>query len=125
MPGCTHWLDSMDGVARHSPQRINLYIVAKSPTSRVCMGWARDRGWQPPDVFLSTAGNSYDKDYYGDSIGLTPAMRKQQDFEDGKEWDMPILNVFRRDGAGRCATSGGASCSTCRRARARSTATTI
>jgi predicted dithiol-disulfide oxidoreductase (DUF899 family) len=25
-------------------------------------------------------------------------MRKQQEFTDGEEWDMPILNVFRRDG---------------------------
>ena len=25
-------------------------------------------------------------------------MRKQQDFTDGEDWDMPILNVFRRDG---------------------------
>ena len=24
-------------------------------------------------------------------------MRKQQDFKDGEEWDMPILNVFRRE----------------------------
>jgi predicted dithiol-disulfide oxidoreductase (DUF899 family) len=51
-------------------------------------------------VFLSTAGNTYDKDYYGDSLGLTPAMRKQQDFKDGEEWDMPILNVFRREVGG-------------------------
>lgn len=95
-PGCTHWLDSMDGVARHASQGVNLYIVAKSPIARI-MGWARERGW-PHLTFLSTAGNTYDKDYYGDSLGLTPAMRTQQDFKDGKEWDMPILNVFRRDG---------------------------
>ena len=25
-------------------------------------------------------------------------MRKQQEFKPGEEWDMPILNVFRRDG---------------------------
>jgi hypothetical protein len=37
-----------------------------------------------------------DRDYFGDSTGLVPAVRKQQDFKDGEEWDMPILNVFRR-----------------------------
>ena len=97
-PGCTHFLDSFDGVARHAPQRINLYIVAKSPLARL-LALARERGWNHL-VFLSTAGNTYDKDYYGDSLGLTPAMRKQQDFKDGEEWDMPILNVFRREGGG-------------------------
>ena len=95
-PGCTHTLDSLDGVARHAPQMTNLFIVAKSPLARL-LGWARERGWNHL-VFLSTAGNTYDKDYYGDSLGLTPAMRKQQDFKDGEEWDMPILNVFRREG---------------------------
>jgi len=94
--GCTHTLDSLDGVARHAPQRINLYIVAKSPLARL-LAFARERGWQHLS-FLSTAGNSYDRDYYGDSLGLAPAMRKQQNFKDGEEWDMPIMNVFRRDG---------------------------
>ena len=96
--GCTHFLDSFDGVARHAPQRLSLYIVAKSPLVRL-LALARERGWQHL-VFLSTAGNTYSKDYYGDSLGLTQAMRKQQDFKDGEEWDMPILNVFRREGGG-------------------------
>ena len=26
------------------------------------------------------------------------AIRKQQDFKEGEEWDMPMLSVFRRDG---------------------------
>jgi predicted dithiol-disulfide oxidoreductase (DUF899 family) len=95
-PGCTHWLDSMDGVARHASQRLNLYIVAKSPLARL-LAFARERGWNHL-TFLSTAGNAYDRDYFGDSEGLSPAMRRQQDFKDGKEWDMPMLNVFRRDG---------------------------
>jgi predicted dithiol-disulfide oxidoreductase (DUF899 family) len=94
-PGCTHFLDSLDGVARHSSQRLNLFIVAKSPLARL-LAFAREREW-PHLVFLSTAGNTYDRDYYGDSLGLSPAMRKQQDFSEGKEWDMPMLNVFRRE----------------------------
>jgi len=93
-PGCTHFLDSFDGVARHSGQRLNLFIVAKSPLPRL-LAWARERGWQHLQ-FLSTAGNDYDRMYYGDSLALTAALRKQQDFKDGEEWDMPIMNVFRR-----------------------------
>jgi predicted dithiol-disulfide oxidoreductase (DUF899 family) len=95
-PGCTHMLDSLDGVARHASQGINLFIVAKSPLVRL-LAFARERGWVHL-TFLSTAGNTYDRDYFGDSIGLSAAMRKQQDFKGGKEWDMPMLNVFRRDG---------------------------
>ena len=55
-PGCTHFLDSLDGVARHAPQRINLYVVAKSPLARL-LAWARERGWNHL-VFLSTNGNT-------------------------------------------------------------------
>lgn len=97
-PGCTHFLDSLDGVARHAPQRLPLFVVAKSPLARL-LAWARERGWRHL-VFLSAAGNRYDQDYFGDSLGLTPAMREQQDFKEGEEWDMPILNVFRREAGG-------------------------
>lgn len=97
-PGCTHFLDSLDGAARHAPQCVDLYVVAKSPLARL-LAFAKERGWQHL-VFLSTAGNRYDSDYYGDSKSLSPAMRRQQDFEDGKEWDMPMLNVFRREAGG-------------------------
>ena len=94
-PGCTHFLDSFDGVMRHSGQRLPVYIVAKSPMSRL-LALARERGWDHLK-FLSTAGNSYSRDYFGDSSGLAAAMRLQQDFKNGKEWDMPIMNVFHRD----------------------------
>jgi len=96
--GCTHTLDSLDGVARHAPQRLNLFVVAKSPLARL-LAFARERGWDHL-TFLSTAGNNYSRDYFGDSRALSPAMRRQQDFKDGEEWDMPMLNVFRRDGGG-------------------------
>jgi predicted dithiol-disulfide oxidoreductase (DUF899 family) len=29
---------------------------------------------------------------------LPAAVRVQQDFKPGKEWDMPMLNVFKREG---------------------------
>jgi predicted dithiol-disulfide oxidoreductase (DUF899 family) len=93
-PGCTHFLDGLDGAARHIAQRINLAVVAKSPLPRI-LSFAEERGWRWLQL-LSTAGNAYDRDYFGDSTGLAPAVRKQQEFKDGEEWDMPILNVFRR-----------------------------
>jgi len=95
-PGCTHFLDGLDGAVPHILQRLALVVVAKSPIQRL-LDLTLERGWEHLKL-LSTAGNSYDRDYFGDSTALAPTMRKQQEFEDGKEWDMPILNVFRRDG---------------------------
>jgi predicted dithiol-disulfide oxidoreductase (DUF899 family) len=95
-PGCTHFLDALDGSAGHIHQRINLAVVAKSPIKRI-LDFAEERGWNGLNL-LSTAGNDYDRDYFGDSSALSPDVRRQQEFEDGKEWDMPILNVFHRDG---------------------------
>jgi len=100
-PGCTHFLDGLDGSTQHILQRIGFVVVAKSPIERI-QKLASERGWSNL-VFASTAGNTFDRDYYGDSLGLTPELRKQQDFKDGKEWDMPMLNVFKKesDGDGR------------------------
>ncbi|MBM3601414.1 MAG: DUF899 domain-containing protein [Alphaproteobacteria bacterium] len=74
---------------------VNVAIVAKSPLPRI-LEFGRERGWRFLRL-LSTAGNDYDRDYFGDSTALTHAVRKQQEFKPGEEWDMPILNVFRRD----------------------------
>ncbi len=94
-PGCTHFLDGLDGSAPHILQRMAFVVVAKSPIQRL-LDLALERGWEHLKL-LSTAGNTYDRDYFGDSTALPAAMRKQQDFTDGEEWDMPILNVFRRE----------------------------
>ena len=94
LPGCVHMLDSLDGVARHARHRANLFIAAKSPITRL-EARARARGWNHLK-FLSSAGSDYDRDYFGDSRGLAGLMRKQQDFKDGEEWDMPMINVFHR-----------------------------
>lgn len=96
-PGCTHFLDSLDGAARHIRERVNFVVVAKSPLPRL-MAFADERGWRHLNL-LSTAGNTYDRDYFGDSAALPASVRQQQEFKDGKEWDMPMLNVFRRDGS--------------------------
>jgi predicted dithiol-disulfide oxidoreductase (DUF899 family) len=94
-PGCTHFLDALEGSTQHVLQRINFVVVAKSPVSRL-QAFARERGWRQLRL-LSTAGNNYDRDYFGDSTALSVAMRDQQEFKPGEEWDMPILNVFRRE----------------------------
>ncbi|MEA2800589.1 MAG: hypothetical protein QOG78_1693 [Rhodospirillaceae bacterium] len=96
-PGCTHFLDALEGSTRHILQRINLVVVAKSPVSRL-QAFARERGWRQLRL-LSTAGNNYDRDYFGDSTALGAAMRDQQEFKPGEEWDMPVLNVFHIEGS--------------------------
>src|ERR1041385_7005448 len=64
-PGCTHLLDGLDGAARHIGRRASFHIVAKSPVARLA-AWAHERGWEHLSL-LSTAGNSYDADYFGDT----------------------------------------------------------
>jgi predicted dithiol-disulfide oxidoreductase (DUF899 family) len=54
-------------------------------------------GWRTLPL-LSTQGNNYDRDYFGDSSGLPAAVLKQQEFKAGEVWDMPMLNVFHRRG---------------------------
>jgi predicted dithiol-disulfide oxidoreductase (DUF899 family) len=94
-PGCTHFLDGLDGAAAHIGQRISLVVVAKSPLKRL-LALAKDRRWTHLRL-LSTAGNDYDRDYFGDSTALSEGVRDQQEFKPGEEWDMPMLNVFRRE----------------------------
>ena len=96
-PGCTHLLDCIEGAARHVPQRAALFVVARSPIARLA-AWAHDRGWDHLQL-LSTAGNRYSSHYYGHTSALTPAMREERGYQDGKDWDEPMLNVFRKDGA--------------------------
>jgi predicted dithiol-disulfide oxidoreductase (DUF899 family) len=80
---CTSILDGLNGSAPHVMNRVNFVVVAKSPLERI-RTFARGRGWRNLRL-LSSASNSYNRDYYGES-----AEGKQQ----------PSLNVFvRRDGA--------------------------
>ncbi|PZQ57531.1 MAG: DUF899 domain-containing protein [Novosphingobium pentaromativorans] len=96
--GCTHLLDGLDGAARHVSQVVPFYVVARSPLSRL-VGWARERRW-PHLRFLSAEGNTYTSDYFGNTAGVTTAMREERGYEPGKDWDEPMINVFRRDGDG-------------------------
>jgi predicted dithiol-disulfide oxidoreductase (DUF899 family) len=80
-PMCTCMLDSLDGAAPHIAQRVNLVVVAASPIQRI-RAFARERGWRNLRL-LSSAGNSYNRDYHG---------------EDAKGSQQPALNVFTRRG---------------------------
>ena len=80
-PSCTAFLDQLDGAAEHVGQRMNFAVVAKAPFERVA-AWARERGWRRLRV-LSSAGNTYNRDYLAET-------------DDGDQ--MPMLNVFHRDG---------------------------
>jgi len=92
-PMCTQLLDAIDGGARHVRQRAALYIVARSPLARL-VAWARERGW-PHLQFLSTAGNRYSADYFGDTSKVPAAIRAYRGFKDEGAWDETMFNVFR------------------------------
>jgi predicted dithiol-disulfide oxidoreductase (DUF899 family) len=97
-PGCTHMLDAIDGSARHANARLPIYVVAKSPIARLT-AWAKERGWNHVSL-LSTAGNSYDADYHGDTSKVSQTLRDMRGYKDGEDWDEPIFNVFRKDDSG-------------------------
>jgi predicted dithiol-disulfide oxidoreductase (DUF899 family) len=80
-PSCTQFLDSFDGSAEHIGQRVNLAVVAKAPLPRI-LAHAEERGWRRLRL-LSSAANTYNRDYFGESA-------------EGAQ--LPMLNVFRRDG---------------------------
>ena len=80
---CTSILDSLDGAARHLAGRLNLVVVAKSEPDRI-RTFASERGWRHLRL-LSSRNNTYNRDYHAE----TP---------DGDQ--IPILNVFVRDGDG-------------------------
>jgi predicted dithiol-disulfide oxidoreductase (DUF899 family) len=78
---CTSILDSLDGAAAHLDQRLNLVVVAKSDPQRI-RAFARERGW-PNLRLLSSRHNAYNRDYQAENA-------------EGNQ--IPILNVFVRDG---------------------------
>ncbi len=80
-PSCTSILDGLDGAAPHLAQRLNLAVVAKSAPERL-LAFAHERGWGHLRM-LSSRKNTYNRDYRAE----TP---------EGQQ--LPILNVFTRDG---------------------------
>ena len=82
-PSCTSILDSLDGAAPHLALRLNLVVAAKSDPARI-RTFARERGWRHLRL-LSSRNNDYNRDYHAEA-------------PDGQQ--IPILNVFTRDGDG-------------------------
>jgi predicted dithiol-disulfide oxidoreductase (DUF899 family) len=80
-PSCVALLDQLGGAAEHAVQWINFAVVAKTSLARL-VTWADERGWRNLRL-LSSAANSYNRDYFGETV-------------DGAQ--VPMLNVFDRDG---------------------------
>jgi predicted dithiol-disulfide oxidoreductase (DUF899 family) len=80
-PSCTALLDQLDGAVPHISPRMSFAVVAKAPLERV-LAFAEERGWRHLRL-LSSAGNSYPRDYHGE----TP-----------EGFSMTMLNVFHKEG---------------------------
>jgi predicted dithiol-disulfide oxidoreductase (DUF899 family) len=80
-PSCTALLDQLDGAAEHANQHLTLVVAATAPLPRI-LAFAGERGWRRLR-FLSSATNSYNRDYHAETA-------------DGAQ--RPMLTVFRRDG---------------------------
>jgi predicted dithiol-disulfide oxidoreductase (DUF899 family) len=80
-PSCVALLDQLDGMVPHAIQTMNFAVAAKSPLPRI-LTWRDERGWRNLRL-LSSAGNTYNRDY----LAETPEGAQR-----------PILNVFHRDG---------------------------
>jgi predicted dithiol-disulfide oxidoreductase (DUF899 family) len=80
-PSCVALLDQLDGAAPHLRPHINLAVVAKTSPERL-LSFADERGWRSLRL-LSSASNSYNRDY----LAETPEGHQR-----------PMLNVFHRDG---------------------------
>jgi predicted dithiol-disulfide oxidoreductase (DUF899 family) len=78
---CVSILDSLDGAAPHLSRSLSLAVVAKSDPARI-RNFARERGWRHLRL-LSSRGNKYNRDYHAETA-------------EGEQ--MPLLNVFVRDG---------------------------
>jgi predicted dithiol-disulfide oxidoreductase (DUF899 family) len=79
-PSCTALLDQLDAAMRHAGEIVNFVAAAEAPVDQLAH-FARERGWRTLRL-LSTAGNSYKKDYNADYEGN----------------GMPMLNVFHTEG---------------------------
>jgi predicted dithiol-disulfide oxidoreductase (DUF899 family) len=80
-PSCTAFIDELDGAEPHVAAHANLVVVAKAPIERLAT-FGREHGWRHIRL-LSSAQSTFARDYGGEG-------------DDGQQ--MPMLNVFRRDG---------------------------
>jgi predicted dithiol-disulfide oxidoreductase (DUF899 family) len=47
---------------------------------------------------VSTSGNNYDADYFGDTSMFSKGKRAQHRVPEGENWDETIFNVFKKSG---------------------------
>jgi predicted dithiol-disulfide oxidoreductase (DUF899 family) len=80
-PSCVALLDQLDAAMRHGGEQVNFAAVVKAPID-VVADFGERRGWRWIRL-LSTAGNTYSRDYHGET-------------ESGDQ--IPTLNVFHRSG---------------------------
>ena len=79
-PSCTSLLSGIDGILPDLIQRVAFVAIARSPIERL-LAFRKERGWRHLQL-VSDGANSFAKDYFG-RIG---------------DDDVPIINVFRREG---------------------------
>jgi predicted dithiol-disulfide oxidoreductase (DUF899 family) len=82
-PSCTALLDQLDPALFHAGEHLNFAAVAKAPIEFVA-DHGDQRGWRSIRL-LSSAANTYNRDYHG---------------ETAEGFQRPMLNVFTRDGEG-------------------------
>jgi len=80
-PMCTNLIDGWSGNAADIDQKASLVFIATSPLARL-LDWKRDRGWRDVRLYSDLTG-AFQKDWFG----LHP-----------EGFEVPALNVFRRDG---------------------------
>jgi predicted dithiol-disulfide oxidoreductase (DUF899 family) len=120
-PGCTHFLDGLDGAVQHINQRLNVAVVAKSPLPRI-LAFAKERGWRRLRL-LSTAGNTYDHAYFGDQRDCRLLFASNRTSR--RAWNGTCrCSTCSTATAKRFVISGVRKCFTYRPSPARSTATT-
>jgi predicted dithiol-disulfide oxidoreductase (DUF899 family) len=80
-PSCTSLLDQLDGMVPHSSENVSFAIVAKAPAERL-RAFADERGWRHLRL-VSAGATTFNHDYHAET-------------DEGNQ--MPMLNVFHRDG---------------------------
>jgi predicted dithiol-disulfide oxidoreductase (DUF899 family) len=81
-PSCTALLDQLDGAVEHLSPHADFAVVARAPLPRL-LAFGTERGWRRLRL-LSCASTTFSRDYHAETAEGDP---------------IPMLNVFRRDGA--------------------------
>ncbi|NKB36604.1 MAG: DUF899 domain-containing protein [Gammaproteobacteria bacterium] len=81
-PACNSLLDGLNGSAPHIRDKVSFAAIARAPIEKFAE-WGQSRGWNQLRL-LSSSGNSYNRDYFGEN-------------HDGSQ-QMPAMNVFKRQG---------------------------